>query len=109
VYRGTERRSLLPRRRESAGGLFHLVEHWSKPFGKCCCLGHGVMSREAGRIVRPQRESAQRRAGNWWARGFGPALISTLAVVGVPHLCGMAAPNAIQRCRESPDRIHRRA
>ena len=32
-----------------------------------------------------------------------------LLLLAAAHFCGMAAPNAIQRCREAPDRIHLRA
>jgi hypothetical protein len=30
-------------------------------------------------------------------------------LLAAAHFCGMALPNAIQPCRESPDRIHLRA
>ena len=32
-----------------------------------------------------------------------------LLLLAAAHFCGMATPNAIQPCKESPDRIHLRA
>jgi hypothetical protein len=41
---------------------------------------------------------------------IAPTQISRLLLLAAAHFCGVATrPNAIQRCREAPDRIHLRA
>ena len=84
------------------------VEWWAVP--RLIFVRHRTMNRIMGRL-------ASCRAARFWDRfstsvnRAGPTQTAPWRLVhlAAAQFCGMAGPNAIPRCRESPDRIHLRA